>query len=168
MIHSIATTRRSSEERAVVVGADPDALVAALDTLVAGGDHAALVTGSAVRGRTAFVFSGQGSQRPGMGLELAATYPVFAEAFDAACAELDLHLGPSVAGGDRRRRRSWTRPSHADRPVRGRGGAVPAGRVVRCDPDFLVGHSIGEIAAAHVAGVLSLADAASWSRRAVG
>ena len=146
---SLATTRTQHRHRAAVFGRAELAAVAA--------GSPAPITGSVVRGRTAFVFSGQGSQRPGMGLELAATYPVFAEAFDAACAELDLHL-------DRPLRAVIADGGELDQTVYTQAALfaveVALYRLVGATPDYLVGHSIGEIAAAHVAGVLSLADAA--------
>ncbi|HSS53000.1 MAG TPA: acyltransferase domain-containing protein, partial [Thermoanaerobaculia bacterium] len=117
----------------------------------------------AKRGRTAFLFSGQGAQRPGMGTELYKTFPAYAEAFEQACSALDAHLNFSVkeavlgSGGKELARTEVTQP------------ALFACQVALCrlldslgaSPDALAGHSVGEIAAAHLAGVLALPDAAA-------
>ena len=80
---SLLSTRASMEYRAVVVGADREALLAGL------ADPESWITGRATGGKTAFLFSGQGSQWAGMGRELYAAYPVFAAAFDEVCSHLD-------------------------------------------------------------------------------
>ncbi len=91
---SLATTRAHLEDRAAVVADadDTDALIQALTALAEGREHPGLTTGRARGGRTAFLFSGQGAQRPETGRALYETYDVFADAFDAVCAHLDAHL----------------------------------------------------------------------------
>ncbi|MEU9048032.1 MULTISPECIES: type I polyketide synthase, partial [unclassified Kitasatospora] len=94
---TLATARSAFEHRAALVGNDRAQLLDGLEALAAGGS--AGVRGVAgTGGRAAFLFAGQGSQRVGMGEELYASYPVFAAAFDAVCAELDPLLGRSLRG----------------------------------------------------------------------
>ena len=160
--YSLATSRSSFEHRAVLIGHEPGEFRAGLQALADSAEAPGLITGiAASAGRTAFLFTGQGSQRIGMGAGLAGAVPAFARAYDEVCAELDRYLEQplrAVVAGD---------PG----TLAGTGYAQPALFAVEVAlfrlletwgirPDVLAGHSVGEIAAAHVSGVLSLPDAA--------
>ncbi|WP_433342978.1 type I polyketide synthase [Micromonospora sp. CA-111912] len=164
---ALATGRAQLDRRAVLVVRHRDELVGDLRGLAEG--SAPAIGGSPVDGKLAVLFTGQGSQWPGMGRDLAAAFPVFAEAFAAACRAVEKH---------------WA--GHATVPLSDVVFAAPGaedGRLIdqtiytqaglfaletalyrlyeswSLRPDLVAGHSIGEITAAHVSGVLDLADA---------
>lgn len=161
--YSLVSTRSVFDHRAVVVGQTRDELLAGLAGVVAGRPEAGVVCGvGKPAGKTAFVFAGQGSQWLGMGSELYAAYPVFAEALDAVVDELDRHLRYPL------RDVIW---GHDQDLLNTTEFAQPALFAVEVAlyrllmswgvrPGLVLGHSVGELAAAHVAGALWLPDAA--------
>ena len=158
---ALAVSRSQLEDRAVVLGASTEELAAGLRAVAAGQPAAGVVTGTAAGGKVVFVFPGQGGQWPGMAAGLAAGCPVFA----ARLAECEQALEPYTG---------W----RLGRVLAGDGPGLDRAEVVQpvlwavmvslaavwqaagVVPDAVIGHSQGEIAAATVAGVLSLQDAA--------
>lgn len=147
-----------------VVRPDPDGILEALHAVAAGSPSAgAFVAGPPDRVRPrAFVFSGQGSQRVGMGVSLAGSVPAFATALAEVIDHLDRYLpqplGPvlsGAAGADLVHRTRYTQPAVFAFEVAMFRWLESLG----LRPDFVAGHSIGELAAAHVAAVLDLDDA---------
>jgi polyketide synthase 7 len=164
--HALVTTRSLFEHRQVVIGAGRDELLAALADVAAGDEAApaAAVSGTAGPvGRTVFVFPGQGGQWTAMGRELYESSPVFAGQLRACAQALEpwvsWSLIDTVCGG----------PEAADledidvvQPVlfAVMVSLAQVWRSLGVTPDVVIGHSQGEIAAAHVAGALTLEDAA--------
>ncbi|MEU7371759.1 SDR family NAD(P)-dependent oxidoreductase, partial [Streptomyces hygroscopicus] len=154
--YALATARAHHDHRAVVLPADGPGLRAALTALADGEAGPDVVEGVVAEGKCAFLFAGQGSQRVGMGRGLYEAFPVFAEAFDAVCAEFSLPVKDVVFGGDQEvlDRTEFAQPALFAVEV-ALFRLVESWGVV---PDVVLGHSVGELAAAHVAGVLSLGD----------
>ncbi len=170
------------EQRALVMGETREELLAGLDALSEGRPAASVIGGAdptvaAGRAPLAFLFTGQGAQRAGMGRDLYKTFPAFRAAFDEVCASMDEHLGRStrelVFGEEEPPRAALDESANES----GGGGALDSTELAQpalfalevalyrlveawgVRPDFLIGHSVGELAAAHIAGVLSLEDA---------
>ncbi|MFI9389695.1 type I polyketide synthase [Streptomyces bauhiniae] len=143
---SLITTRSLFEHRAVVLDGD--------------WDHP--VTGQASSGRLAMLFTGQGAQHPGMGRELYDAFPAYAHAFDTVTAELDQHLERPL------REVLWGTDADAlNNTAYAQAGLfatqVALYRLIETwgvRPDAVAGHSIGELAAAHITGIWTLPDAA--------
>ncbi|WP_174537890.1 type I polyketide synthase, partial [Micromonospora chalcea] len=157
---SLATSRAALEHRAVVWGSSVDELVAGLSAVAVG-----RVSGVVSAGRRAVLFTGQGSQRVGMGRELYEAFPVFASSFDGVCARFD-GLLPRALRDVVFAEAGTSDAGLVDQTVFAQAGLFAvevalwellASWGVRAD--FLAGHSIGEVTAAYVSGMLSLSDA---------
>ncbi|MEV6588443.1 type I polyketide synthase, partial [Streptomyces acidicola] len=157
---TLAAHRTVFDHRAVVLGDSRDTLLEGIAALAGSASAPGVVTGTARPGGPALLFTGQGSQRVGMGRELRSVFPVFAEAFDEVCAHLDplldRPLREVVDSGDGLDDTGYTQPAIFAIEV-ALYRLVTSWGVV---PSHVAGHSIGETAAAHAAGVLSLGDAA--------
>ena len=163
--HSLATRRTGLTHRMAVVGRDREELARGLAAYVDGRPDQNVHQGRVREGGTAFLFTGQGAQRPGMGKGLHFAFPVFADAFDRTVELLDRHLDRSLKDV------VWAEPRTEA------AGLLHETLYTQCAtfalevalyrlyeswgvrPGHLLGHSIGEIAAAHVAGVFDLEDA---------
>ncbi|XIG73307.1 polyketide synthase [Streptomyces sp. SGAir0957] len=162
---SLATTRAHHDERAAVVTDAADGLTEALTALADGREHPLLTTDRARGGKVAFLFSGQGAQQAGTGRVLYERYEAFADALDEVCAHLDAHLALPL------RDVLFAEPDTEEAALLDSTAYTQAGlfavqvalyrllESLDVRPDALLGHSVGEIAAAHVAGVLTLEDA---------
>ncbi|MGX1812210.1 SDR family NAD(P)-dependent oxidoreductase, partial [Nocardia sp. NPDC055321] len=160
---SLVTTRSMFEHRAVVVGNNREELIEQLDLLIEDGLSSGVIHGSSgsVVGKTVFVFPGQGSQWPGMARDLLEASPVFAakmrECSDLIDPLVDWSLFEVVSEPDPEllERVDVVQPALFAVMV----SLAELWRSVGVVPNAVVGHSQGEIAAAYVAGALSLADA---------
>ncbi len=164
---TLARGRAQLEYRAVGVAGDRDELLRALDVIRIGAPSGSIVRDTVGEGKTAFLFTGQGAQRAGMGQGLYEGFPAFAAALDEVCAELDSQLprqlkevmfaAEGTPEAELLDATEFAQPAlfalevALFRLLEGLGVTA----------DVLVGHSIGELSAAHVAGVLSLSDAAT-------
>nr|WP_323748076.1 polyketide synthase [Catenulispora rubra] len=165
---ALVRDRAALSDRAVVLAADRGQALDALEALARGESSESAITGEVVTsGRLAVLFTGQGSQRPGMARRLYERFAMFRESFDAVCAALDAeligHVDRSVAEAV-----FGTDSEVLAQTVFAQAGLfaveVALFRLVEgwgVRPEFVGGHSLGELTAAHIAGVLSLPDAAA-------
>lgn len=164
---SLASGRAHLRHRAVILASSRQELLAGLADLAYGRPSPLVVQGrSSSAGKLAFLFTGQGSQYQGMGHGLLDNYPGFREAFDNTCAELSKHLTVDIRSVFHPRPGTASPDDLLNHTVYTQTGvfalqvalfALTTSLGLR--PDYLIGHSSGEIAAVHAAGMLSLADA---------
>ncbi len=161
--YSLATTRSAFEHRAVAVGEGREQLLGCLDQLTRGAEDAALARGLATAPQSpVFLFPGQGSQFGGMAQELLAGSPAFAAHMGECEAALSPHVEWSLTEVLGEEEARWLDRLDVVQPALFAVMVSLAKLWRECgvEPAVLIGHSQGEIAAAHIAGALSLDDAA--------
>ncbi|MEV7059125.1 SDR family NAD(P)-dependent oxidoreductase [Streptomyces microflavus] len=153
--YSSALTRTALDHRAGIIATSRGELL----TKLAEFTETPPATTTAAKGKLAFLFTGQGAQRINMGNELAAIYPEFDRHLNDICSHFDPHLEQplrhTITTGDKLNDTQYTQPALF-------AIEVALYRLITSfgiTPDYLAGHSIGEIAAAHCAGILTLTDA---------
>ncbi len=164
--YSLATTRTPFEHRTVAVGNERGELLVALAAIAEGKQPPSASQARAKTGRLAYLLTGQGSQRVGMGKELYEAYPAYREALDELLGEIDPHLDRPLAEllfaePDSEQAKLLDHTTYAQPALF--ATEVALARLLGSlglRPELLAGHSVGEIAAAHIAGVFDLADAA--------
>ncbi|WP_271190109.1 type I polyketide synthase, partial [Dactylosporangium matsuzakiense] len=156
--HALARRRTHHAHRAVIVAETAAELTTRLRDLAAGQPTTNMTTTTAAGGRLVFLFPGQGSQRPGAGRELYKTHPEFAAALDDVCAHLDPAVQEILLSPDDARINEtfYTQTTLFALQTALFRTLIHHG----LKPDALTGHSLGEITAAHCAGILTLQDAA--------
>ncbi|WP_217179309.1 type I polyketide synthase, partial [Streptomyces sp. AC495_CC817] len=157
---ALSTTRAAHRHRAMVTGADEQHLRQGLTALADGRGYGGLRQATARRQRLTLLFTGQGSQLPGMGRGLYEAFPAFARAFDEVCAHFESETPLREAVFERQDlldRTDYTQPALFALQI-AQFRLLASWGVV---PDALIGHSIGEVSAACVCGLLSLPDAAA-------
>ncbi|MGC5660312.1 beta-ketoacyl synthase N-terminal-like domain-containing protein [Micromonospora sp. WMMD723] len=164
VVATAAVRRTHHRHRLAVVGTTGEGLVAGLRAAARRQRHPAVRLGDPVADAppVVFAYSGHGAQWPGMGMDLYETEPVFRTAFDECDTALSGHARWSVRDAVRDPDPAILRSTEIGQPALF-ALQVSLSRLwmswgVR--PDAVVGHSMGEIAAAHVAGALTLPDAA--------
>ncbi|KAF7552870.1 hypothetical protein G7Z17_g4009 [Cylindrodendrum hubeiense] len=162
--YSLATSRTHFKRRLVLMAADKAELLEKLASVAQPSSFMLPVSNNANEPRLAMLFTGQGSQRPGMGKGLYETYPVFRDALDTIVAEFTGLEAPLLDI-------MWAEPGSDTAALLNRTDfAQPALFAVEValwrlwqswgvQPEYVLGHSVGELAAAHVAGILDLSDA---------
>ncbi|MFK0297569.1 acyltransferase domain-containing protein, partial [Streptomyces sp. NPDC090442] len=160
---ALALTRTHFPHRAALTGTHRNELLHALTQLTHGETAPNIIRGHThTNGRLAFLFAGQGSQRLGMGQELYHTYPAFAQALDAACAAIDPHLEHPLQHAMFQDPHLLNHTAYTQPALFALETALyHLLQTWNITPHYLTGHSIGEITAAHAAGVLNLTDAAT-------
>ncbi|WP_430787958.1 type I polyketide synthase [Actinoplanes sp. G11-F43] len=165
--HSLGARRSPLVQRAGVVAGPITDLAAGLRALAAERRDPAVVQGWSVAGQAddpVWVFSGHGSQWSGMGRQLLASEPAFAEAVDELAAVYTEELGWTprdalTAGGP------WSGSEVQALIFAVQAGLTRVWESRGLRPGAIIGHSVGEIAAAVAAGCLPLLDAARFACR---
>ncbi|WP_405493168.1 HAD-IIIC family phosphatase [Nocardia sp. NBC_00511] len=162
---ALATQRTRFERRAVVVAADRDEMLGALRDLVDGNSSPNVVTGAGAvltNAKTAFVFPGQGTQWVGMARDLLAADEVYRAEFEQCDKAFRAHTGWSLV----ERLHAMTFEDLYNFPVvqpllfATMASLAASWRAAGVVPDAVIGHSIGEVAAAYCCGAIELSDAA--------